>query len=257
MTRKQYSRKLIVMIIAAIALVWFIIPLFYQAFGIGSIVGAVFCLLVMAGAYLYYPMKEKYKKLENKRPAKIRWIVLISFFFACVLWAVILTGCMIFGANAAPPKDATVIVLGSQVKGTEPSLDLMQRISAASDYLKANPQAKCIVSGGQGKGEIVTEASAMRRYLVKNGIDSSRIFMEDTSTTTKENFANSLKIIKQKSLNKKVAVVTDEYHQFRAGVIARRTGLTPYSVPAHTPWCIFSACYARELLAITKAVVAS
>ena len=111
------------------------------------------------------------------------------------------------------------------------------------------------MSGGQGENEQVTEASAMQRYLVKNGIDASRIFEEDTSTTTQENLANSLKIIEQKSLRKNVAIVTDEYHQFRAGVIAHRTGLTPYSICAHTPWFIFSACYARELLAIIKTVV--
>jgi uncharacterized SAM-binding protein YcdF (DUF218 family) len=131
----------------------------------------------------------------------------------------------------------------------------MQRIHAAADYLKVNPQAKCIVSGGQGANEEVTEASVMQRYLVKNGIDASRIHIEDTSTTTQENLKNSLKIIEQKSLSKNIAIVTDEYHQFRAGLLARRTGLTPYSICARTPWFIFSSCYARELLAITKTLV--
>jgi uncharacterized SAM-binding protein YcdF (DUF218 family) len=243
------------LILAAIGLIWFSIPIFYGVINIGSAAAIVFCLLVLFGAAFYGSVKTKYKNFQNRKRAKSILIVCSVLVATGILWAMALTGCMIFGANAAPPKDATVVVLGSQVKGSEPSLDLLQRINAATDYLKANPQAKCIVSGGQGENEQVTEASVMQRYLVQNGIDASRIIEEDTSTTTQENLKNSLKIIEQRSFSKNIAIVTDEYHQFRAGVIARRTGLTPYSVCAHTPWFIFSACYARELLAITKAVV--
>lgn len=252
MEKRHILRDTLVIVLAVLGLAWFMIPIFYGVINIGSIAAMAFCLLILLYAIFHPTIKAHF---QNKKPAKIIRTVLAVFISIGVLWAAILTGCMIFGANAAPPKNATVVVLGSQVKGTEPSLDLLQRINAAADYLKANPQAKCIVSGGQGKNEQVTEASVMQRYLVSSGIDASRIFMEDTSTTTQENLANSLKIIEQKSLSKNIAIVTDEYHQFRAGVIARRTGLTPYSVCARTPWFIFSACYARELLAITKALV--
>lgn len=253
---KRYSiGRIMILILAVMGLLWFITPIFYGVFNIGSAVAIVVCLLVLFGAVFYDLIKAKYENCQDRNRAKTTLKVCAMLVTAGVLWVIALTGCMIFGANATPPKDATVVVLGSQVKGSEPSLDLLQRIKAATDYLKANPQARCIVSGGQGKNEQVTEASVMKRYLIQNGIDASRITEENTSTTTQENLANSLKIIQQKSFSKNIAIVTDEYHQFRAGFIAGRTGLTPYSVCAHTPWFIFSACYARELLALTKVLI--
>ena len=166
-----------------------------------------------------------------------------------------LYGANAFGVRAEAPKDATVVVLGSKVSGTTPSADLRARIDAAAVYLKANPQAKCVVSGGQGAGELVTEASAMEKGLVLQGIDASRILTEDRSTTTVENLKNSLAVIKQNGLSSDLAIVTDEYHEFRAGKIAENLGAKSYAVCAQTPWYIFSACYARELLALTNFLV--
>ena len=60
---------------------------------------------------------------------------------------------------------------------------------------------------------------------------------------------------RREGLDTRVAVVTDEYHQFRAARMAREAGLTPFAVSAETPWFIFSACYGRELLAVTRELV--
>ena len=48
-----------------------------------------------------------------------------------------------------------------------------------------------VVSGGKGSGEKITEAKAMKDYLIKNGIDKNRIIEEDKSTNTYENFKYS------------------------------------------------------------------
>lgn len=95
----------------------------------------------------------------------------------------------------------------------------------------------------------------MKEYLVKQGIDALRITTEEQSTNTQENLANSLTIIDKAGMSRQLAIVTDEYHQFRAGKIAERLGAVPYSVCATTPWYIFSACYMRELLALTKFLI--
>ena len=67
-----------------------------------------------------------------------------------------------------------------------------------------------------------------------------------------ENLEFSMKIIRENGLSESVALVTDEYHQFRAGRIAASLGVESAAVCAHTPWYIFSACWARELLALSK-----
>jgi len=246
-----------VMILSVVGLVWFIGPIFWNVKNIGNLTGIAVCVLVFLIAVFYDGIK---KICKASKPFRVFCRVVSVLFCVGVLWAAVLTGFMLYGANAfgvraEAPKDATVVVLGSKVSGTTPSADLRARIKAAAAYLKANPQAKCIVSGGQGAGELVTEASAMKKGLVLQGIDASRILVEDRSTTTVENLKNSLAVIKQNGLSSDLAIVTDEYHEFRAGKIAENLGAKSYVVCAQTPWYIFSACYARELLALTNFLI--
>ena len=57
-----------------------------------------------------------------------------------------------------------LIVLGAGVNGSTPSLSLTDRLRAAQQYMQQHPDAVAIVSGGQGTGEDITEAEAMRRF---------------------------------------------------------------------------------------------
>lgn len=254
---KKRILKGLIMILSVVGLVWFIGPIFWNVKNIGNLTGIAVCVLVFLIAAFYDGIK---KICKASKPFRVFCRVVSVLFCVGVLWAAVLTGFMLYGANAfgmcaEAPKDATVVVLGSKVSGTTPSADLRARIDAAAAYLKANPQAKCVVSGGQGAGELVTEASAMEKGLVLQGIDASRILVEDRSTTTVENLKNSLAVIKQNGLNSDLAIVTDEYHEFRAGKIAENLGAKSYAVCAQTPWYIFSACYARELLALTNFLI--
>lgn len=234
---------------AAAGIVWFCIPFFWSVHNIGNFSGLALCVLVLLACVFYPKIREK---CEKSAKLKLAWRLVCILFCAGIVWAGVLTGLMAAGIGNLPPEHATVVVLGSKVTGRYPSADLMVRIQTAAAYLKAHPAANCVASGGQGAGELVTEASVIREYLVQMGIDASRIVTEETSTNTQQNFANSLKIIDGKKWSRDLAVVTDDYHQYRAGRIARRQGGTPYAVAAPTPWYIFSACYMRELLALTK-----
>ena len=88
-----------------------------------------------------------------------------------------------------------VIILGARVKGEKPTKSLMERIKAATEYLKKNPEVKVIATGGQGKNEGVAEGLAIKRELLKNGISEDRIILEDKSKNTVENFRFSLEKI--------------------------------------------------------------
>ncbi len=239
-------------VLSCAGIIWFSIPFHWGVANIGNLSGISVCVLVLAAA-LFYPWIKR--KCNSYRRWKICCHVIFVLFCAGLVWTAILTGLMITGIQNAPPENATVVVLGSKVSGHVPSADLRVRIEAAGAYLAANPQAQCIVSGGQGAGELETEASVMKKYLVQQGIDASRIFVEDKSMNTEQNLENSLAIIDQNGMSRSLAIVTDEYHQYRAGSIAKYLGAVPYSVCASTPWYIFSACYARELLALTKFLV--
>ena len=104
---------------------------------------------------------------------------------------------MISAANRKPPKNATLIVLGCRVYGERASLSMVERLEAAYEYLQENPQAVCVLSGGMGSGENITEAECMYRYLVDKGITSRRLYKEEESTSTIENLKFSLELINE------------------------------------------------------------
>jgi uncharacterized SAM-binding protein YcdF (DUF218 family) len=149
------------------------------------------------------------------------WMVIL------LLWAVFLAveiqicTAMAKRAEAGLPY---IIVLGAQVRGTRITNSLMRRLDAALCYLKENSETNVIVSGGQGKGEDISEASAMAEYLHQHGIADERIVLEDTSRSTWENLQNSGKIIDNLSLP--VGVVTNDFHMYRALQIGRKAGFT-------------------------------
>ena len=250
--KKHFVIRAIAAVLAVAGIIWFCIPLHWHVSNVGNMAGIAVCVFVFLSSLLY---PQIHKKCGTSKAWKISCRVLSVVFMIGMVWTVILTGFMFLAINAVPPKQATVVVLGSKVSGHTPSADLMARINAAGAYLTANPQAKCVVSGGQGAGELETEAAVMKTYLIKQGINTSRILIEDQSTTTEENLKNSLVVIDKAGMSRELAIVTDEYHQFRAGKVAQSFGATPYSVCAHTPWYIFSACYARELFALTKFLI--
>lgn len=163
-----------------------------------------------------------------------------------VLAALLVLGAAVFAVFEAPvisnaktdadPQSDYLIVLGAGVNGSAPSLSMVNRLEAALDYLEAYPDAVAIVSGGQGAGEDVTEASAMHDWLIAHGVPESRIVQEDQSTSTRENLENSFAIIRSRGGDPAggVAVVSSEYHLYRAKQMARALGAKPLGVAAET-----------------------
>lgn len=158
-----------------------------------------------------------------------------------------------------------VIILGARVKGEKPAKSLMERIKAATEYLKKNPEVKVIATGGKGANEDIAEGVAIKRELLKNGINEDRIILEDKSKNTVENFRFSLEKIRNSENGKnknsenngnrkiKVLIVTNDYHIFRSKNIARKVGFDNkdyeiYGLPAKTPLISIPQSYFREFL---------
>ena len=152
--------------------------------------------------------------------------------------------------GTADPKADYLIVLGCQVNGTTPSRMLSQRINAAVSYLNTYPDTVAIVSGGQGGGEDITEAACMYRCLTAAGIAPERIILEDQSTSTMENLRFSMEYMEPGT---SVAIVSNEFHLYRAGQMAQSLGLQAKLVPADTQFPILLASFSlREIFAVWK-----
>ncbi|WP_285769547.1 YdcF family protein [Peribacillus sp. SI8-4] len=149
-----------------------------------------------------------------------------------------------------PDEADYLIILGARVKGSVPSLSLQYRIDKAAEYLTAHKQTVAIVSGGKGPGEDISEAQAMRQGLVEQGIEGSRIKMEDESTTTHENIVFSKKLISDPAAPG--VIVSNDFHIYRAVEMATKEGLNVKGIPAKTPKVSVPKSYLREYLAITK-----
>ena len=148
------------------------------------------------------------------------------------------------------PEADYLIVLGCQVNGTEPSLMLRQRIDAAAEYLHAHPDTIAIVSGGQGPGEDMTEAACMFSCLTTAGIAPDRILMENQATSTMENLRFSIELMESGAA---AAIVSNEFHLYRAGQMASDLGLEASLVPASTEYpLLLASCSLREIFAIWK-----
>lgn len=153
-----------------------------------------------------------------------------------------------------------VIVLGAGVNGTEPSLSLRTRLDAALDYLEENLEVPVVLTGGQGYGEEITEAQCMYDYLTARGVDSERLLLEEQATNTAENFAFSKPLLAEESIDVEtdlVAVVTNDFHIYRAGLIAVREGYElTFGVPAELPWLHLEINYCvREAFALVKTLI--
>ena len=129
-----------------------------------------------------------------------------------------------------------IVVLGAGLNGTEPSLILKHRLDKAIEMSEANPDAKLILCGGLGAGDTITEAEAMRRYLVRNGIDEEKLILEDASRDTAENIRNAKAIMD--SLDgggsHKAYIVTCSFHMMRSKLLAEKYGIEPYAAPVKT-----------------------
>ena len=150
-----------------------------------------------------------------------------------------------------------IIVLGAGIKadGT-PTWALANRLDAAHAYYEAHPGYQLIVSGGQGRFEPIPEAHSMARYLQDRGVPGHDILVEDRSTSTMENFAYSLPILREAGWNgEPVLFATNDFHLFRSRMLARRNGIDAYGIGAATPPVIRMNVYLREFFALFKSLV--
>ena len=178
-------------------------------------------------------------RLRKKYPKITKAVVRIFTVILCI-------GLLIFGiteafivsasrGNPDGPADY-LVVLGAKVNKNGPSLALRNRINAAYDYLSAHPDTIAVLSGGQGSNEPITEAQCMFDELTKMGIAPERLWLEDKSTNTWENLKFTLALVEEKTGAKpqKIALLSSEFHLFRAGLFADRFGLETVGVPAKT-----------------------
>ena len=164
-------------------------------------------------------------------------LFILLILLAVLILAMLITGIVILGfAGGGSGEFQYLVVLGTTVNGTEPSSMLKDRIDAAYAYLVAHEDVICIVSGGKGDAENLSEAQCMVNELVALGIDPDRIWLEDQATSTLENLDFSMKLVEEKAGSRpaKIGVLSSEFHLLRANMFATRQNVAAITIPAKT-----------------------
>lgn len=218
------------------------IMLFFDSnFNLGLVlVGGFGAFLVGYG--FYFEKIKKYKLINVSVALALAVIIIFSSFL------------VVYGEkDNVDYTEKTVIVLGCGIDGDEVGYNLSKRLDKAIAYHEKNPDAMIIVSGGQGPDEVISEALAMKNYLLKNSIPEDKIIMEDKSTSTITNFAYSHEKMRENNLpDDSVVVVSNAYHIYRAVSYARAEGFEVTHLGAEIFWFSVPMSYFREILAVMK-----
>lgn len=204
-----------------------------------------------------------YHFVKNKLNKTIRKVINGLIIIGITCFAAILIVISVYPKQSTEKCDY-ILVLGAGLKdGDEVSRVLQDRLEAAIEcYDNYDKGAKIVVSGGKGSNEDVSEAEAMKRYLVKKGVSEDIIIKEDKSTSTKENFEFSKDKIEEDSGMKvsrsKVKVVTTDFHAFRSNLLAKNNNYGKVEIYTSDSYpYLIPIFYTREVLALIKDTIFS
>jgi len=239
------------LIISLLCLIYYIVCVNYAGFG------AAFVFMWLVAAVLFMSIFIIFRMIKMNDISVPTWVKILFWgvFAIGIGIFILLEGLIISKMNSVPTVACDyIIVLGAQIKGTKVTNSLRERLDTAYDYIASNPNTKIIVSGGQGKGEDITEAYAMKEYLVARGIKDSKIMMENRSSNTTENMKFSVGFIDDKKAS--IGIVTSNFHIYRSIKLAKAQGLTNViGIASPCDSILFLNYMVRESIGVAKDAV--
>ena len=266
-----YGQQMAVMIMQTTFLVLLIVPFFLIHNGIVMIrreglhpahmLSLFLGILVFAGeaamaavliAFALSPDYESYWQRYHSLPsmAGVMFSVSVIYFSMSFVIFMIYT---VFLQIIPRRKDFDYVIIhgAGLLRGDQLSRLLKDRLDKAVSVYKKDPTPpKLIPSGGKGDDETISEAEAMKRYLMEQGIPEEDILPEDRSKTTYENLAYSKDILDRREGDKYTALVTSNYHVYRALRYCRKVGLTCTGIGSRVAFYYWPSALIREYIAI-------
>lgn len=120
-----------------------------------------------------------------------------------------------------------LLIFGAAVKPDgQPSGTLRRRVEGSWHLGRNNPQARFVVTGGQGKYG-PPEAHIMKSLLLELGADESQVIVDDQSLDTLDSAIACAAILRRESQPvQKVTVCSSPYHNFRCQLLLYLLGIT-------------------------------
>lgn len=182
--------------------------------------------------------------------------IFLTLFFAFIAYFIGVSGIMAHSALISDGGDTPcdILILGSGIDGDQPDIMLRDRLLKAIEYMNENPEVNAVCCGGKSPGKPYSEAEVMKMYLLRHGIDESRIYMDEQSTSTRENIVYARELLDSiEGEGRPLAVCTSDFHVYRAKEFAKKEGLGEIEgLAAKTPFHIFPAFWVREFFGISR-----
>ncbi len=208
--------KRILLVIECFMALWFAAPFVSGIINAGNITGLLICAVFISVTLFSNKLKMVITNLQQSIFGKILVTLIFVIIIVIFIYVTIVTTCIVKAKMNKPKDSMNIVVLGCKVNGDKPSKMLRMRLDAAEKYLSENEGVLCVVSGGKGDDD-------------------------------------SCQKLEESGADKKFAIVTDGFHQYRARLIAKSMGAETYSINAKiaNP-ALIPTYYVREWLAVTR-----
>lgn len=184
----------------------------------------------------------------------IKYIILLGIFCYLTLAGYVLS----YARTTVTYKENAIIVLGCGLNSDgSPSHTLKARLDGCIDYYSKNPLCYVVVSGGMDRFNNMTEGSAMRKYLIDNGIPADRILTDEKAENTKENFEYAIQLLTDAGIQTdRICFVTNSFHIFRSTNYARLAGFEQIkALSVTTDRAVFVPAVLREVCAVAVQII--
>ncbi|MCL2492903.1 MAG: YdcF family protein [Clostridiales bacterium] len=189
-----------------------------------------------------FHLREPRKILGPKARKVIRFLLICAIAFVCFIAFVNIFVVASTSGDIMAPEDAAawaqkqggadaVLVLGASVVNNEPSPILADRLDAAMETFKAGASNLLLLSGDNGTVSY-NEVQGMKNYVLANGaaygIAESNIYLDYAGFSTYDSMYRFRDVFQ----GKRVVIVTQRYHLYRALYIAKQLGIDAVGVAA-------------------------
>ena len=120
-----------------------------------------------------------------------------------------------------------VLVLGAGVWDDGPSHLLEERLNKGVEVYNTGCTNRILMTGDHGREEY-DEVNVMKSFAIEKGAIAEEVFMDHAGFSTYESMYRAKEVFQVK----KVVIVTQKYHLYRAVYNARKLGIDAYGVPA-------------------------
>ncbi len=161
---------------------------------------------------------------------------------ALTTWLACLSAILLWSRKSSTENADAIVVLGAAQYSGRPSPVLRARLDHALSLWKDRRAPRIVFTGGRREGDLISEAAAGRRFVMRRGVPSRAILLEGSGRTSLASIHGAAVLLKARgdtlrtpmAERPRVLLVSDPFHMLRLDILARMHGLTPLLSPTRT-----------------------